>query len=182
MRYCQRLTTSQAMGSFLRAAYVGSIGTGSAEEYAGRTLTHESWSLSRSLAPVPGRSTRCKWRPYSGLRLIRIVSAAAIGSATRHPFLSASFGCNTARNSCTNDCSRPYWIRWRNFMDYADGNCANMFTQRPTNANAWLPEQHVEPLDAPAISQQQLLTATGINITNPCAPKADFHVKGLTDH
>lgn len=153
-------------GIILRAAYVGSIGTGSVE-YAGRTLTHEVGHYLGLWHPFQnsGEDDDCGTSNCQ---------RSGDWICDTPPVLNASFGCNTARNSCTND-SPDLLDQIENYMDYADGNCANMFTkdQRTrmlgylSNSGNYGRLSHVTSATA---------TSTGINITNPCAPKPDFHV------
>lgn len=48
------------------------------------------------------------------------------------PVASASTGCNLSRNSCNND-SPDLPDQIENYMDYADDECTNMFTQQQSN-------------------------------------------------
>ena len=156
-------------GIILRAAYVGSIGTGS-KEYAGRTLTHEIGHYLGLWHPFQNSSQDDDCGTSNCQR-------SGDWICDTPPVLNASFGCNTARNSCTND-SPDLLDQIENFMDYADGNCTNMFTrdQRTrmlgflNNTGNFGRASHISASTA---------NSTGINITNPCAPKADFHVKDL---
>ena len=76
---------------------------------------------------------------------------------------------------------QTYWIRLRILWIMLMVNCANMFTrdQRTrmlgylNNSGAFGRASHISAATA---------TATGINISNPCAPKADFSCKGFTDY
>lgn len=162
-------------GIILRAAYVGSIGTGS-KEYAGRTLTHEIGHYLGLWHPFQDAQRDANGDPIPDCGNSNCQRSGDWICDTP-PVLSASFGCNTARNSCTND-APDLLDQMENFMDYADGNCANMFTrdQRTrmlgylNNTGNFGRASHISAATA---------NATGINITNPCAPKADFHVKDL---
>lgn len=155
-------------GIILRASYVGSIGTGD-PNYAGRTLTHEVGHYLGLWHPFQnsGEDDDCGTSNCQ---------RSGDWICDTPPVLKESFGCNTSSNTCTND-SPDLPDQIENFMDYADGKCANMFTkdQRTrmlgylSNTGNFGRSSHVSSATA---------TSTGINITNPCAPKPDFHVVG----
>lgn len=104
-------------GIVIRADQVGMIGSAD-QSQAGRTLTHEIGH----------------W-----LGLYHTFQGGCVGntSATCNskgdqvcdtpPVTSASFGCQTGKNSCTNDV--PDSLDFiHNYMDYSDGTCMNMYT------------------------------------------------------
>lgn len=155
-------------GIIVRAAYVGSIGTAD-PDYAGRTLTHEVGHYLGLWHPFQNAGENDDCGTSNCQR-------SGDWICDTPPVLNASFGCNTSRNSCTND-APDLLDQIENFMDYADGKCANMFTrdQRTrmlgylSNTGTFGRASHVSASTA---------SSTGINITNPCAPKPDFHVIG----
>ncbi|MFT7591637.1 MAG: hypothetical protein ACI9UJ_001561, partial [bacterium] len=162
-------------GIILRAAYVGSIGTAD-QNYMGRTLTHEVGHWLGLWHPFQNaqRDANGNDIPDCGTSNCQ---RSGDWICDTPPVLSASFGCNTARNSCTND-APDLLDQMENFMDYADGKCANMFSKdQRTRMLAYLANtgsngrgSHITTTTA---------DKTGINITNPCSPEADFHVTGL---
>lgn len=113
-------------GIVIKADQVGTIGSGSPSQ-AGRTLTHEIGHWLGLYHPfqggcVGGTSSNC-------------ASQGDLVCDTP-PVADASFGCNTNRNSCTNDVPDKKDMV-KNYMDYSDGNCLNTFTigqkERVTN-------------------------------------------------
>jgi PKD repeat protein len=62
-----------------------------------------------------------------------------------------------------------------NFMDYADGRCANMFTEGQKD-RMWfyLGRSEFRGQNISVSAERN----TGIHINNPCAPTPDFHVVG----
>lgn len=104
-------------GIVVRYDQVGMIGSGQTSQ-AGRTLTHESghWlGLYHTFQDgcVGGTSSTC--------------SAQGDQVCDTPPVADASFGCQTTRNSCSNDSPNlPDLIK--NYMDYSDGTCMNLFT------------------------------------------------------
>ena len=160
-------STSEAEdGIVILADFVGNTGTANATN-AGRTLTHEVGHWLGLLHPFQdsGFNSDCGGSNCltSGDRV-----------CDTPPVLEASFGCNTNANTCTNDVpDLPDMIE--NFMDYADGRCANMFTEGQKD-RMWFYLNRTE-----FRGQNISVSAernTGIHVNNPCAPKPDFHVVG----
>lgn len=104
-------------GIMARADQFGAIELADASQ-AGRTLTHEAGHWLGLYHPfqggcVGGTSTSCL--SYGD----QVCDTPPVSTATT--------GCPSSRNSCTNDSpDKPDLIK--NYMDYADGNCMNMFT------------------------------------------------------
>lgn len=93
-------------GIVIRHDALGSIGS---SDRLGRTLTHEAGHYLGLLHPF---DSGCNGDD---------------GISDTPPVASASFGCNTNQNSCTNDFpDLPDMIE--NYMDYADDVCTNLFT------------------------------------------------------
>ncbi|MBO6515909.1 MAG: T9SS type A sorting domain-containing protein [Bacteroidia bacterium] len=157
-------TSAAEDGIVINHSFVGSIGTSDATR-AGRTLTHEvgHWLGLRHPFQDSGVNPDCGTSncQTSGDRV-----------CDTPPVLEASFGCPGETNSCTIDSpDRP--DQTENYMDYADGRCTNMFTAGQKSVMDFYlgrNEYRGQNVSASAAS------ATGINISNPCAPKADFHV------
>ncbi|MFA6261635.1 MAG: M43 family zinc metalloprotease [Bacteroidia bacterium] len=104
-------------GIVIRADQVGKIGFGDISQM-GRTLTHEigHWlGLYHTFQGgcVGGTSATC-------------ASQGDLVCDTP-PVSAASFGCQTGKNSCTNDVPDSIDLI-RDYMDYSDGSCMNMFT------------------------------------------------------
>ncbi|MFT5725568.1 MAG: PKD repeat protein [Bacteroidia bacterium] len=159
-------------GVILLASYVGSIGTAD-ENYMGRTLTHEigHWlglwhpfqnaQYDNDGVPIPDCGTSNCQRSGDWI-------------CDTPPVFEASFGCNTSKNSCTND-APDLLDQIENFMDYADGRCANMFTRdQRTRMLGYLGNTSTNGRGSHISTSTA--TSTGINISNPCAAKADFHI------
>jgi hypothetical protein len=113
-------------GIVIKSDQVGTIGSGSFSQ-AGRTLTHEIGHWLGLYHPfqggcVGGTSSNC-------------ASQGDLVCDTP-PVADASFGCNTNRNSCSNDVPDKKDMV-KNYMDYSDGDCLNTFTigqkERVTN-------------------------------------------------
>lgn len=157
-------TSESEDGIIINHEYVGSIGTGKAT-HMGRTLTHEIGHWLGLLHPFQNAdhdddcgTTNCR---TSGDRV-----------CDTPPVLSASFGCILGTNSCSND-SPDLPDQEENFMDYANGRCANMFTEGQKDVmDFYLSKSEYRGQNVSSATA----TATGINISNPCAPRADFHV------
>ncbi len=105
-------------GIVMRADYTGTIITGNIQN-AGRTLTHEvgHWiGLFHTFQDgcVGGTTSNCA---IQGDRV-----------CDTPPASEANFGCKAdTYNSCSND-SPDLPDQIRNYMDYSDGNCTNLFT------------------------------------------------------
>lgn len=153
-------TSESTDGIILDHRFVGSTGTSNAS-VAGRTLTHEVGHWLGLLHPFQdGCGSTCA---NSGDRV-----------CDTPPVREASFGCPTNNNTCTND-SPNELDNVENYMDYANGSCQNMFTAGQKNVMLFYLSG--SQFRGPNISSSNL-TATGVNISNPCAPKADFYVAG----
>lgn len=151
--------TNGVDGIVVRADFVGRIGTSSLAK-GGRTLTHEVGHYLGLAHPFQNGcgGSNCS---TSGDRV-----------CDTPPVASPSFGCNPGVNSCSND--NPDQVdQIENFMDYADGNCQNMFT--------WGQKALMDLVLGNSNYRQKLvsnanLIATGTDIIkNPtCKPQADF--------
>jgi len=150
-------TNSVDNGIVIRADYVGNIGIAN-RGYAGRSLTHEVGHWLGLLHPFQGGcgSNNCA---RSGDRI-----------CDTPPVKSASYGCPLNNNTCSNDQGTDELDQIENFMDYANGSCANMFTKG-----------QVAVMHSTLGSYRSLIHSTGnqnftgVNITQTCAPVADFH-------
>jgi hypothetical protein len=104
-------------GIIVRTDQIGNIGVAQSNQ-AGRTVTHEAGHWCGLYHPfqggcVGGTSSNCA---NQGDQV-----------CDTPPVASSTSGCPTSRNSCTNDVpDLPDNIR--NFMDYADGTCMDMYT------------------------------------------------------
>lgn len=151
--------TNNVDGIVIRADYVGTVGTSSPAK-AGRTLTHEVGHYLGLLHPFEnGCGSNCS---SSGDRV-----------CDTPPVASPSFGCNKTANTCSNDSPNEV-DQIENFMDYADGNCQNMFT--------WGQKTIMDLVLSNANYRQTLvssanLIATGTDVikTPLCKPVADFN-------
>lgn len=147
-------------GIVMRADYTGSIGTSNVNN-AGRTLTHEVGHCLGLLHPFQngcGSSAQCE---STGDRI-----------CDTPPVSSASFGCNQNKNSCSNDFPNlPDQIE--NYMDYADGNCMNMFTKEQS-----IRMREVITTYSWATSLVSNANSTATGIFSNCSPKpiADFFI------
>ena len=152
-------------GVIMLSSMVGSIGTANTK-YMGRTLTHE---VGHWLG---------LWHPFQDAE--PDISDCGTSDCSRSgdyicdtpPVFSASFGCNTSKNSCNND-SPDQLDQIENFMDYADGKCTNMFTLEQRK-RMWLYLDNFTTNGRG--TNKSAVNVTGANISNPCAPIADFHV------
>lgn len=104
-------------GIMVRADQVGVIEVGSVAQ-AGRTVTHEAGHWVGLYHPfqggcVGGTTGTCQ--------------SAGDQVCDTPPVASAANGCPSSRNSCTNETTDKNDLV-KNYMDYADGNCTNMFT------------------------------------------------------
>ncbi|GAB1447270.1 hypothetical protein MASR2M44_02620 [Bacteroidota bacterium] len=104
-------------GLVLRSDQLGVIEIGRADQ-AGRTLTHEAGHWVGLYHPfqggcVGGTASNC--------------ASQGDQVCDTPPVESSTSGCPTSRNSCSNDVPNlPDLVK--NYMDYADGTCMNMFT------------------------------------------------------
>jgi hypothetical protein len=117
-------------GIVIRADQVGTIGIGSPSQ-AGRTLTHEIGHWLNLFHPF---QNGCGTTP---------ITASNCGSTGDQvcdtpPVRESNFGCNVNANSCSNDVPDLNDLI-RNYMDYSNGTCMNMFTLgQKTRVNASL--------------------------------------------
>lgn len=152
-------TDASTDGIIIDHRFVGSTGTSSAT-VAGRTLTHEIGHWLGLLHPFQNGcgGSNCS---NSGDRI-----------CDTPPVAKASSGCPIGNNSCSND-SPDELDNVENFMDYANGNCTNMFTAgQKAVAKYFLGVTNNGRGSNVSASN---MTATGAFTSNPCAPKADFH-------
>ena len=103
-------------GVMCRADQIGIIEMASVMQ-AGRTLTHEAGHWVGLYHPFQG-----------GCVGLTPATCATQGDEVcdTPPVASATNGCPNNRNSCTESNDKPDLVR--NYMDYADGNCMNMYT------------------------------------------------------
>ncbi len=109
---------------------LGIIGSGMATQ-SGRTLTHEAghWlGLYHPFQPDGGQTTGC------GTSTITSSNCNATGDQVcdTPPVSTSTSGCPTTQNSCHND-SPDLNDLVKDYMDYADGNCMNLFTTGQKN-------------------------------------------------
>jgi hypothetical protein len=110
-------TNGNTDGVVLRADQAGVVEIGRADQ-AGRTLTHEVGHWLGLYHPFQG-----------GCVGNTSASCASQGDQVcdTPPVETSTSGCPTNRNSCTNDIpEKPDLVK--NYMDYADGTCMNMYT------------------------------------------------------
>jgi len=138
-------------GIVIRHDRMGRIGTGVS---MGRTLTHEAGHYLGLDHPFKGGC-------FSG-----------DNCADTPPVLEASYGCNTNANTCSNDSpNKPDMIE--NYMDYADDNCMNLFTDD---------QRAIMRSNLANVARRgYLITTTNAQNTGiepgmalPCAPQANF--------
>ncbi|MBI1306904.1 MAG: PKD domain-containing protein [Bacteroidetes bacterium] len=152
-------TSSKTDGIIVDYRFIGSIGT-SSSSVAGRTLTHEVGHWFGLLHPFQDGcgSTDC--------------SRTGDLVCDTPPVESANFGCPLTSNSCSND-SPDQLDNVENYMDYANGSCQNMFTagQKSRIYTKYMSGTNSRASNITSATHE----ATGIFLSNPCAPKADFH-------
>lgn len=149
-------------GIVIRADYVGNIGIAN-RGYAGRSLTHEVGHWLGLLHPFQGScgNTNCS---RSGDRI-----------CDTPPVSQASYGCPLNNNTCSND-SPDELDQIENFMDYANGSCANMFTKGQV-AVMHSTLNNYRTLIHSTSPNGGNLSYTGVNTNPTCAPVADFHTE-----
>ncbi len=154
-----RISRPSTDGIVLRADYVGSIGTSNTAK-AGRVATHEVGHWLGLFHPFQGGCSNVSW----GEKI-----------SDTPPAADPNFGCNTNTNSCNNDVpDLPDQIE--NFMDYANGNCQNMFTIGQKQQMHFMIQQYRNVL----VSASNI-TNTGVGgSTSTCKPVADFSNVGKT--
>jgi PKD repeat protein len=153
--YAYRPTPNQSGvrdGIVIRHDHMGTIGTGFGIS-KGRTLTHE-------VGHYLGLQ-----HPFTGGCAIN-----GDGVADTPPVAQASFGCPLGANTCSTDNpDLPDMIE--NYMDYADDNCTNLFTQGQTNImRAVLTTANLRA----NLKSSANLTNTGITNPPACQPTALF--------
>lgn len=144
-------------GVVVRADVVGTIGNVNPQlGGSGRTLTHEIGHYLGLLHPFQGG---CNPNIF-GEQI-----------ADTPPVAAASFGCDTTANTCTNDNpDLPDMIE--NFMDYANDECANLFTL----GQKAVMDATLSGTRATLISQSNLVaTGTDGSPAVPCKPVASFY-------
>lgn len=147
-------SSTKTDGVICRSDQMGLIETSNVSQ-AGRTLTHEAGHWLGLYHPFQGGCT-------GGTSS----SCLSFGDQVcdTPPVSTATTGCPISRNSCTND-SPNFPDLVKNFMDYADGNCMNMYTNgqktRVDNALATL---------RPLVISTANLTAAGLNADGSYIP------------
>jgi PKD repeat protein len=146
-------------GIVIRADRVGTIGTSNAAR-AGRTLTHEVGHWLGLLHPFQGGcESNCSNRgDYI---------------CDTPPVDEPSYGCPTGNNTCSGDSPNEVDMV-ENFMDYANGNCQNAFTEGQRDVCHYYLERSTNGRALNASTSN--LTATGVGKTPNCSPIADFYV------
>ncbi len=153
-------TSASKDGIVIISSRVGTIGTSSLGN-AGRTLTHEVGHWLGLLHPFQdGCGSNC--------------SSTGDRVCDTPPVSDPSFGCPTSNNTCNNDSPNEVDMV-ENYMDYANGTCANAFTKGQISVmNSALSSNTYRGQNVSTTT----MTATGV-LTNPkCGPKSDFHVVG----
>lgn len=152
----ERSTQPALDGIVVRADYFGSIGTGNRESM-GRVATHE---IGHWLGLFHTFQGGCFPSPPWGEDI-----------ADTPPVAQPNYGCNLNTNSCSEANDKPDQIE--NYMDYANGNCQNMFTvgQR-SRADVMVSNFRT------FMFTQENATFTGINVSPrpTCAPVADISI------
>ncbi len=105
-------------GILVRADNIGAIGFQFQQTQWGRTVTHEVGHWCGLFHPFQGGCSGA---------LSSDCSLAGDRVCDTPPVAKSTAGCPTNQNSCTND-SPDLPDNVRNYMDYADGTCMNMFT------------------------------------------------------
>ena len=148
--------SAETDGVVIRNDFCGSIGTAQPFNGRGRTLTHEIGHYLGLLHPFQGECN-----PFIPFLHETIEDTP--------PVAGPSYGCNLDANTCDGPTSLPDMIE--NYMDYANGNCQNMFT---------LGQKDVMDLildgSRSSLYTASNLAATGVDGNGPvlCAPIADF--------
>ena len=137
-------------GIVIRHDRMGTIGT---SNNAGRTLTHE---VGHYLGLKHPFDDGC----FSGDDI-----------ADTPPVSTPSFGCDLQRNSCNNDLPNlPDMIE--NYMDYANAECQNIFTQ---GQKTYMKNILNNPSLRGAVSSSQNLVQTGLLDNNKCLPVVNMY-------
>jgi len=153
-----QFTNSTTDGIVILSDYIGSVGTASSNGNKGRVLVHE---IGHWLG---------LYHPFQGSCGGNCLNSGDYICDTP-PVSAPSFGCPTTNNTCNNDVPDKLDMI-ENFMDYANGNCQNLFTvgQKAVVDNVLGNTNYRARNIAPSNH-----TATGI-FTNPsCKAIADFN-------
>ena len=154
--YPNQWASYQNDGILIRHDCMGRIGTATGSfgiQYQGRTLTHE---VGHYLGLPHTFEDGCQDGDYC---------------QDTPPTANPNYGCPLGINTCSNDVpDMPCQVE--NYMDYANGICANMFTndQRTVMQNSLL----VFNLRGSLITVANLATTGVTNPSGPCAPIADM--------
>ncbi len=158
-------------GVILRADQVGTVGIGQ-QSQAGRTLTHEAGHWVGLYHPFQGG---CGTTPNCAVQGDQVCDTP--------PVASSASGCQIGRNSCNTDSpDLPDLIK--NYMDYSDGNCDDMFTKgQKTRVDGIMPSTRANIYSAANLSNIGINT-DGTYKTIPASTKKapfsfDFNVNSL---
>lgn len=141
-------------GIVLRADYVGSIGSASGNNNAGRTATHEIGHWFGLFHTFQGGCSTVSWGENIN---------------DTPPVSEPSSGCPTSANTCSND-NPDLPDQVENYMDYSNGTCQNMFSAGQKSRMQTM----ISAYRSVIISSSNA-TATGIDLTTAsCVPVADL--------
>ena len=125
-----RPSQAKTDGIIICANQIGKIGIGQISQ-AGRTLTHEIGHWLGLYHPF-----QSDWGQADGCGTATITSSNCTSSGDQvcdtPPVSSPSFGCTVNQNTCHNDLPDLYDLV-KDYMDYANGNCMNLFTTGQKN-------------------------------------------------
>jgi hypothetical protein len=154
-------------GILVRADQMGVIENVDVSQ-AGRTVTHEAGHWVGLYHPFQG-----------GCVGGTTASCASQGDQVcdTPPVSTATTGCPTNRNSCTNDVpEKPDLVK--NYMDYADGNCMNMYTTgQKSRVNSILPSYRANIYSTTNISNAGLNADGTYKTLTPSTTKAPYSYK-----
>ncbi|MCB0735533.1 MAG: T9SS type A sorting domain-containing protein [Bacteroidetes bacterium] len=151
-------TNEKIDGILVDHSFVGSSGTSNTLT-AGRVLTHEIGHWLGLLHPfTDGCGSNCQ--------------TTGDYVCDTPPVAANNVGCPSTVNSCSND-SPDEPDNHENYMDYTNGSCQNMFTAgQNTLMQFYLSRTQYRGANISSAA----ITKSGITISNPCAPKADFQI------